>query len=236
MGEPWRGVLRRRRGGDRARHRRLELELHVDRVGPERRRDHVVVAGLGPGRRPGAVAVGALAVPGHRRPSTGWSLRTTTDCFGTAAAQSWVDQIRSLPEVTLTTSGARTRPRCRPATTSVVSVSVNTTGWPAYAGPSTDGVATDVAVGAGARRDGQRGRRRRGRRRRSAGPCRCPARGVRRRGGGGSWPVAAGVPCSRRRRPTARASGPPEPPLPSRRAIPKTRANATATSSSRRVQ
>ena len=59
----------RRGGGDRSRGTGdFELELHVDRVGAEGRRDHVVVARLGPRRGPGAVAVRALAVPGHRRP------------------------------------------------------------------------------------------------------------------------------------------------------------------------
>ena len=57
---------RRRRGGDRRpAPAAQQLELHVDRVGAERRRDRVVEPGLGPRRGPGAVGVGALAVPGH---------------------------------------------------------------------------------------------------------------------------------------------------------------------------
>ena len=74
--------------------------------------------------------------------STGWSLRTTTDCLGTAPEHSCVDQIRSLPEVTLTTSAREETSQVQAGEESVVSVIVNTTGRPAYAAFLTDGVAT----------------------------------------------------------------------------------------------
>ena len=72
----------------------------------------------------------------------GWSRRTTTDCFGIAALHSWVDQIRSDPEVTLTTIDREDTSQVQASDTRVTSVIVKTTECPAYAVPLTDGVAT----------------------------------------------------------------------------------------------
>ena len=164
-------------------------------------------------------------------------MRTTTAFFGTAAAQSWVDQIRSLPEVTLTTSDSADTSQVQAGETLVVSSSVKPTDRPAYAGPLTVGVATTslpthgplgtasgVGVGVGVTV-------------RAALPFTLPVRAaVRVAAARGVWTVllvGAEVEASA---PTGCAVGPPEPPLPSSRAIPKTSANATATTSSRRVQ
>jgi hypothetical protein len=164
--------------------------------------------------------------------STGWSLRTTTDCFGTAPEHSWVDQIRSLPEVTFTAITFEETSQVQAGDDRVVSVIVNTTEWPAYAVPLTEGVATTslsaqapvgLASGVG---DGE-------------GVFFLADRPVLRADASGvvcgvSEPVA-GVLLDAAA-PTGRASGLPEPLLPRRRAIAKTRAKATAARSSRRVQ
>ena len=62
---------------------------------------------------------------------TGWSRRTTTDCFGTAPTHSWLDQIRSLPEVTLTTIERAETSNVQAGETRVPSVIVKTTDEPA---------------------------------------------------------------------------------------------------------
>jgi hypothetical protein len=55
---------------------------------------------------------------------------------------SWVDQIRSLPEVTLTARDSAETAQVHAGDTLVVSVIVKTTRCPAYAGPVNDGRAT----------------------------------------------------------------------------------------------
>ena len=59
--------------------------------------------------------------------STGWSLRTTTDCLGTAPEHSWVDQIRSLPDVTFTAITLDETSQVQAGEDRVVNVIVNTT-------------------------------------------------------------------------------------------------------------
>ncbi len=61
----------------------------------------------------------------------GWSLRTTTDCCGTAPSHSWVDQIRSAPDVTLTAIVREDTSQVQACETRVESVMVKTTGCPA---------------------------------------------------------------------------------------------------------
>jgi hypothetical protein len=58
----------------------------------------------------------------------GASLRTTTACLGTAVGQSWVDQIRSGPEVILSTSEAAETSQVQAGDVRVVSTRVSTTG------------------------------------------------------------------------------------------------------------
>src|SRR6476619_3257409 len=138
--------------------------------------------------------------------------------------------MRSLPEVTLTTRAREDTSQVQAGDESVVSVIVNTTGWPAYAVFLTDGVATTslsehvpdgLASGVGV-----------GEVVLAARPVPAEAYGV---AWGVSVSVAAGVPLEAAAL-AARASGPPEPPVPRSRAMPKTSAKATTTSRSRRVQ
>ncbi len=164
------------------------------------------------------------------------SLRTTTDCLGTAPPQSWVDQNRSFPEVTLTTRWSGDTTQLQAGATFVVRVMVRITGRPAYAGLTTDGTTTtslssQVPLGAA----------------RGVGGALEPAARLVREGVGVVGAVVAvavardvtvgvvGVDVGSAA--TGRAEGPdPPPPPPSSRARPTTIPSTTTRSSSRRVQ
>ncbi len=173
----------------------------------------------------------------------GVSLRSTTDLVGTAFGQSWVDQMRSEPDVTLRTSESGATSNVQAGVAFVFSCIANVTALPACAWSLMLGATTMSSTEQGPLGSGSAV---------AVGllPALLPAVGLWVAVGlllsVGAVPTGAGVGTAEvlaevgeddTSAPTGRADGPlPPPPPPMKWATPKTSANATATSTSRLVQ